>query len=380
MHGDRVLTERVIDPSLKATVQAIFERIAGGTTPGAVARWLNGQGVKTQRDTAFTQRSIRKIVANEAYQGAKCYPRIVSDDLAVAARHAITRLDPAEVQRRKGGRRPNEPYLLRSIAFCAGCGAPLYRSYAYLNGRRGYVCANKLQSTGICSRPAIPAELLEIHVVNHLASVVGEVETWIAGLVSERTKETVTHEQRRDAEKAKLAALDKQREQGMAELADVGFNPIALEVIEGIDRDREAQAARIAEAEAVLAEWATPPDVDAALDFYNSLLDAIQGRVEQARGVLEMNEALSSVLAGLWCEMDPDRDYQRLLVQFALRRPATGHRLPGGSRIVFEDPIQAGCGCRLASTATSRSSRWKLTRRPPFTAPFLTRWRSRPSW
>jgi hypothetical protein len=34
-----------------------------------------------------------------------------------------------------------------------------------------------------------------------------------------------------------------------------------------LDRECEQQAARIAEAEAIVSEWAAPPDVDAALGF-----------------------------------------------------------------------------------------------------------------
>lgn len=332
---NRVITRRRVDPALAPVVREVFERMASGATPGAVARWLNGQGIKTRRDTSFTQRSIRKIVANEAYQGEKGYPGIVTGDLAVAARQAVKRLDPSEIQRRKGGRRPNEPYMLRSIAFCGGCGAPLYRTYAY-HGGRAYACSNKLQSTGLCDRPPIPAELLEIHVLNHLGSFVGSVEKWIAGLVNERNSEAAAAEQRRDAEKAQLAGLDRQREQRMAELTEIGITSVGMEVVKRLDRARAAQEVRIAEAEAMLAEWSAPPDVNGALDFYNGLVDVIEGLVKHARGVLEMNEALSSVLAGLWCELDPDSDYDRLLVQFAVRGPITEHRLLDGSRVLDE--------------------------------------------
>ena len=79
-----------------------------------------------------------------------------------------------------------------------------------------------------------------------------------------------------------------------------------MEVVEQIDREREAQAVRIAEAEAMAGEWSAPPDVDAALDFYNRLVDAIQGRIEQAADVQALNQALASVLAGLWCELERD--------------------------------------------------------------------------
>jgi hypothetical protein len=211
--------------------------------------------------------------------------------------------------------------MLRGIAFCAGCGAPMYRSYAYLGGQRGYVCSNKLQSTGACTRPAIPAELLEGRVLNHLATFVGSVDEWIAEVLGQRNAEAVKRQANIDARKAALAALDRQREDRMAELSELGITAIGMEIIERLDSQREAVRTEIAEAEAVATEWSGPPDVDAALDFYNGLVDAIQGRIKQAPGVQELNEALASVLAGLWCELDPDRDYERLLVQFALHAP-----------------------------------------------------------
>ena len=78
----------------------------------------------------------------------------------------------------------------------------------------------------------------------------------------------------------------------MSELERVGFHPVALEVVERIDRDREAQSVRIADAEARLAEFDGQVDADAALDFYNGLVETVQGRVKGAHGVGELNEAL----------------------------------------------------------------------------------------
>jgi len=328
--ADRVISRRVVDSTLAPVVQAIFERVANGTTLGAIARWLNAEGITTRRDTAFVARSIRKIIENDAYEGQKGYPAIVDAALVQEARATLGRRDPAAVQRRKGGR-PAADYMLRGIVFCAGCGAPLYSSRSYLNGRCGYVCSHKLQATGLCSRPAIPAKLLEGHVLNHLGSFVGSVEGWIQERVAERNSEAQGRQRQLDAERTQLAALDRQREVRMAEIVKHGItSPVAFEVVERIDRQRDAQAARIAEAEAMLGEWSGPPDVDAALDYYNALVDTIQGRIQNANSAREMNEALAGIVAGLWCELDPDSEYKRLLVRFALRVPTT-LKLPDGS-------------------------------------------------
>lgn len=313
---NRPVSRRIISPTTGPFAVSIFERVADGQTPGAVARWLNDQGVRSLRGALFTQRTIRKVIANDAFVGGNGYPRIVSDELAARARAQVKRLDPAEIQRRKGGRRPHEPYMLRSLAFCADCGAPLYRSYAYLGGKRAYVCANKLQATGACQSLAVPAEMLESRVLEHLDSFVGSVQGWIAGLLRERGVEAQARQRQLDTERAKLAALDRQREERMAELERVGFHPVALEVVERIDRDRAAQAVRIADAEAKLAEFDGHVDANAALDFYNGLVETVQGRLRGAHGVAELNEALGSVLAGLWCHIGDGQ----LHVDFVLRR------------------------------------------------------------
>lgn len=337
----RRCSRRIVSPTTGQHAAAIFERIADNQKPGAVARWLNDQGIRTFRDALFTQRTIRKIIANDAFIGRNGYPRIVSDDLATDARAALDHLDPAEIQRRKGGRRPREPYMLRSLTFCAGCGAAMYRSYAYAAGQRTYVCGNKLQATGACKRPPILAELLEAHVLNHLDTFIGSVEGWIAELLGQRDAEAQASLSAVDTKKLTLAVADRQRDKLMAEYERLIANddPLAryaLEPVARLDRQRDAAQAEIDQAEALASEWSGPPDVDAALDFYEGLVDAIEGRIKQTSGIEELNQALASVLAGLWCELDPDRDHERLLVQFALRTPEKGHLLFDGTPMLDE--------------------------------------------
>jgi len=124
--------------------------------------------------------------------------------------------------------------------------------------------------------------------------------------------------------RAELAVLDARRDERMAEVEAIGVTELGLEVIAHIDAKREAQQQRIREAEAILAEWTAPADVNQALDFYNALLDVIQGHIKQADGARELNEVLATVLAGMWCEL---RD-GRLLVEFGLRAQARRGSLP----------------------------------------------------
>jgi hypothetical protein len=295
-------------------------------------------------------------------------------------------MDPAAVQRRNGGRKPVDySYFLRGIAFCGRCGAALY-TRRQAEGRV-YVCANVRQCTGLCDASGIPAGLFEAHVLDHLEAFVGSVEKWIGEQVNARSAE---HEQRVAAverERKSLADLDRQREAHMAEYRRMvgegdALARYALETIEGIDRDREAQARRIAEAESVVSEWTAPPDVDAALDFYTGLLDLVQGQVRQADGTAELNQALSTVLAGLWAEVEPDRD--RLLVEFELRVP-TKDRLFGGVPVLpmfrhrptlpprhlgdLDVEPKPGLIPSCGSSRSARRSRRRRSPRPSTTAP-----------
>ena len=162
--------------------------------------------------------------------------------------------------------------------------------------------------------------------LNHLNTFVGSVEKWIAQRLGQRDREAQARQRQLDAERERLATLDVQREHRIAEIAEHGItSSIAFEVIERIDQRRQAQAYRIEQGEAMLSESSGSPDVDAALDFYDRIADVVSGRIREAPGIEELNAALASVLAGLWCELDPDRTYQRLLVQFALRAPTQEH-------------------------------------------------------
>jgi hypothetical protein len=67
---------------------------------------------------------------------------------------------------------------------------------------------------------------------------------------------------------------------------------IALEEVERIDAESADQQQTIDQAEAVLSEWSSPPEVDAALDFYSGLVELIQGRIQKAEGAADLTRAL----------------------------------------------------------------------------------------
>jgi len=311
---------RVINPATVGTVERIFELVESGSTFGGVARTLNSEGVKGRRGRPWISRTVRNIVHNTAYKGDKGYPAIITRDRFDAVHANLQRLDPVQLAKRRGGRKPrDDSFILRGIALCGSCGAAMYTRLQ--RGHRVYVCANRRQGTGLCHAAAIPAELIESHVLRHLDSIVGSVEQWLAERVNERSRERRKRERALEHQRAELEELSRVRDRHLAvyrKLAAEGASTayIALEEVERIDGERDQQEQAIQQFVAVLSKWAGPPDVDAALDYYSALIDHVQGQIRNTDGASELNDALRTVVAGLWCEIETDRE--RLLVEFEL--------------------------------------------------------------
>lgn len=326
----RAVARRVIDPTGSATVERIFDLIETGHTTGHVARTLNAEGRVTQRGKTWSSPAVRRFIENDVYTGTKGYPPLIARDRWERVQEGLTRLDAAGTQRRRGGRPASDSYLLRGVAFCARCGASLYTRH-FASGRH-YLCGNVRVATGLCDAPRIPAELAESQVMNHLNTFVGPVDSWIAEQLGRRSAEQATREAVLKRERDLLADLDRQREQHFAEYRKMisdgdRLARLALEQVDRLDHDRANQQSAVAEAEAVVAEFEVPVDLDAALDFYNGLVDLVRNRVPTAEGAAELNGVLHQVLAGIWFDLDTERE--RLLAEFQLRTPPQ-YRLPGG--------------------------------------------------
>jgi Recombinase zinc beta ribbon domain len=298
---------------------------------------LNAEGVTGRRGRPFSQQTVMALVHNTAYKGEKGYPAIIDPERYDAIIANLKRLDPTQVAKRRGGRKPvDESYFLRGIVFCQRCGSRMY-TVRRAAGRM-YICRHRRLSNGICSAPPIPARLIELHVLDHLQAFTGHVESWLQEQVAEASSVLHDRETALQRQRAKLDDLDRVRERHMAEYrkqVEDGASTarIAAEEVERIDRDRALLDQAIREAEAVVEEHAGPPDVDAGLDFYNRLVDHVQGRIRKAEGARALNEALGMVVSGMWAEIEEDRE--RLLVEFELVGEFE-HRLPGGVPILPE--------------------------------------------
>ena len=246
---------------------------------------------------AFTARRVRAMASNRDYMGDGPYPAIIDPVLFERVNDKIRRVDAAAVQNARGGRRPKADFMLRRLCWCAECGQPVYAIVHH--GKRLYRCKASLQYTGTCSSLPIPADLAEQRILDHLELFVGHVETWIGERLAERSDEQQVLQTAVDARRRELASLDAQRERRMAELTTIGITSVGLEVIERIDSERTVLAEAIADAEARLTEWTATPTADAALDFYNRIVDVVAGRVAQADGIAEINAVLHDTLLGV---------------------------------------------------------------------------------
>lgn len=369
--GGKAVASRVVDPVAALVVEEVFKRIEAGASFGDTVRALNAAGLRGKTSAPFTRQVVWLIIHNAAYAGQKGYPAIVDPDRWQRIIDGLKRPDPAAVQRRKGGRKANDDaHFLRGFSFCRRCGAALYRQYRATG--RVYLCRQRHEKNGLCSAPLIPAELVEGHVLRHLDLFVGDVEQWLAEQVKQVSADQLARAAAVDRERAALEVLDQQRGLHLAEYRKLVTDHsrlahLALEEVDRIDRQREAQEQTIAQAQSVVSEWEGPPNLDRALDFYTELVELVQGRIQRARGVVELNQALSQVIAGLWVEVDGDR----LHAEFQLRLPEEAPKMTNGLAQVL---AREGRRVALPSTVypgnpdetelVEASLRWRAEGRP----------------
>jgi DNA invertase Pin-like site-specific DNA recombinase len=298
----RPVTRRVVDPINVTRLTFIFSELDSGASTGDVARKLNRAGHRSKRGNEFTARQVRRTAENPDYMGDGPYPELIDRELWERVNAKIKRDDPAAVQNRKQGRAPKADFMLRRLCFCGECGQAMYSIVHH--GKRLYRCKASQRQTGTCDSLPIPAEVAELRIFEHLTMFVGDIQGWIGQRLEERSEGLTTLQKAMDEEKAKLAELDAKRDQRMAELVKVGITSLGLEVIERIDQERKSRAREIENAEAQLAEWTASLSADAVLDFYNGVVDVIQGRVAKAQGIAEVNQALHDSLLGVWLGYD----------------------------------------------------------------------------
>jgi DNA invertase Pin-like site-specific DNA recombinase len=261
------VTRRVIDPKREPTVRRMFDLAEKGMTPGDISRKLNTEGVTTIRGKPWTTRAVRTVLRNRVYVGENGYPPLIEPEQFEAVQRWL------DASTRTWDGRPGRPcasdFPLAEIAVCWHCGAALRSRRCYKTGRRTYRCSNAMEGRNVCadSAPVVAddAEAVFREMLPHFGS---NLDAVVVERLDERHHAQSDRKAALEAKRRELAALDRKREQRMAELTEVGITAVGMEVIERIDAERSRLRDAIADAKAVLAEHADQPDTDDLREFY----------------------------------------------------------------------------------------------------------------
>jgi DNA invertase Pin-like site-specific DNA recombinase len=347
----RVASRRERDPERATLIERIFELLESGRTFGDIARLLNAECATTRTGRRWTTRAVREIATNPVYTGqvvmhgeraAGTHPPLIDPVRWQHIQDGLRRLDPAAAQRRKGGRRPVEEYLLRGVGFCSRCESPLYTRRRAMG--RTYVCREVREATGRCSAPPIPADLLEAGVVADLRELVPRVEGWLADKIAERKQARVRLEHALNAERGRLHELECDIDALLGSYrrhlrSGTDLSDVALRALQAAEREAHQQRDAVTAAEARLQEWTVAPAViDSALDYFNGVRDSIATHLDAPDGTPAMRAALSHVLSGVWAQMLGDGDIYVYVSLFA----APGEVQYGHAKPIWSDLVVDG--------------------------------------
>jgi Recombinase zinc beta ribbon domain len=233
--------------------------------------------------------------------GSRCELPAGRRILRLTGRHheiAFARI-PAE-----GREEPREGYLLRQMASCARCGAPLQLRTERKKARK-YVCRNVRLHTGVCDQPQIRADVLESAVLLRLRSFPGDLEEWIAQRQDARREHRRLLQQNVVRSRFQSEQVERRidrAQQRYDRAVDAADDERASAVEAELTRLRE-QASRhrenLAQAGALVEEWSAEPGLDAAREWLEDVLKVVAGKIARAQGTERLRAALRSAIADI---------------------------------------------------------------------------------
>ncbi|MBQ8574788.1 MAG: recombinase family protein [Clostridia bacterium] len=160
-----------IDEETAPIVKYVFEQYANGVGKAALAKELNGKGIRTRQGTEFNPNTFKRMFNNKKYIGVYCYdgleieggcPAIVSKELFEKCRRR------AELNRRAPAKaKAKEEYLLQGKLFCGHCGTQMVGDCG--TGRHGnryyyYACNNVKKKLAPCDKKREKKDYIEWYV------------------------------------------------------------------------------------------------------------------------------------------------------------------------------------------------------------------------
>ena len=152
----------VIDEEEAVVVRAFFERCAAGESAASIARWANDTGHRTkvhgrQGGNRWSGRTVLQILRNPIYVGERVHAGgtvegvhegIIDADLAQRAWRAIDERRTRQPEPRGPALDwDRDPYMLRGLLRCAGCGRRCPPGSIRLSATRCRYCWEPLVTT-----------------------------------------------------------------------------------------------------------------------------------------------------------------------------------------------------------------------------------------
>jgi len=370
---DRVVRrEYVIDPAREPVIRRMIELALEGWGQPTISRKLNAEGFRTARNEfktgrvqeprPFTRRRVQDTLTNPFYAGgivryrsnryraevgaaamevnwSGSQPTYLAREDHDAIQAAFGSRDRAKAGRPQSGQ-PTRRHALHRLAECATCGERMYAEtspYKRKDGThaRRYVCANVKFATGLCDGDKVDAERVDAWIVDDLHALTFDFDAWLANVTASDDTERLAAEaeladvQERQMQQAKRirkleATILRWIEEGQDDRADALADTLANETAKVARLERAADNLRVKLAEA--------PDhrdeVDATLDWWNTVRRQILGAKENARSLGDVNDLLHELFTAFRLRNRLDGT---LYVEPVLRMPVDVARHPWDS-------------------------------------------------
>lgn len=315
-----VAVETRIDESRAKFVRQAFELAAAGRTDLEIAQILNDAGAPPKRAgrraARWTRDAVRDTLANPAYIGAirrrnvddgswdvkeGCLPEIVDRETwdRVRALRSSSPAGAGQQARRRGGRPTNGTFVLRGLAHCGLCGAPMHLRTSLKVPT--YNCSGKQHSKSCVARP-VPARQAETGVLLRLKDLVPDLDGWIAERAGQHNAERARFEEFLNEERQRLRAAQATAEAIRAqwkrhlEANDADLADFALDELRRATNDARDLEQAIADGTERLEAWETASATDAARAFFTDVRDLIFLRIEQAESMEQLAGVLHTLL------------------------------------------------------------------------------------
>jgi DNA invertase Pin-like site-specific DNA recombinase len=318
--GDRTVPEYIIDEDRAPIIRRAAELALDNLGAGTIARQLNREGHSLKSGRPWNRRRVQDTLSNPFYAGRVVihrntpreqvgpgsWPALLDPEAFDRIQQLTAARDRAAKSgaRRRGSGRPTTRYALSKLAVCDRCGARMYATtspYKRKDGtqQRSYVCSNVRGATGVCDQPKLDAARVDAAVVDHLNRMFVDFDAWLAEMGEAASTERARLDRERlDASERLRNAQHREEKLRLRYIAAVEVeNPAeqaALAAYQHGIQEREALERLVAATDAALAAAAEEAPIDAMLDVFNVLAQAVRVGSDD---VVRLNERLRATFS-----------------------------------------------------------------------------------